>query len=131
MQRPPHAAQLPRLGRLSDRPLVAVRCALVWADGFFFTVAQLTVIDRSLLWEHRNLCRWAPRSLPKLLRSVNWFSRPAAEEVQRVLLSWAPSEGDSQLSNLEVLDARYGSALARHVVIADLQGLDDDDLQVQ
>ena len=65
------------------------------------------------------------------MRRVNWFSRGAVEEVHRLLLSWAPSEGDSQLSNLEVLDARYGSAIAKHVVIADMQSLSDDDLQVR
>ena len=91
---------------------------------------QLTVIDRSLLWEHRRMCQLCPHSLPKLLRAVNWHSRAAVDEVHRVLMAWAPSEGDSALSNLEVLDCRYGDALAKHLVIADLQHLGDDDLQV-
>jgi len=34
------------------------------------------------------------------------------------------------LTNLEVLDGRYGDSYARHLVISDLRHLSDTDLQV-
>jgi hypothetical protein len=38
-------------------------------------------------------------------------------------------QGAALLTNLEVLDSRYGDGLARHIVVSDLATLSDDDLQ--
>ena len=53
---------------------------------------QLTIMDRATVWASRLMCRFLGHSLPKLLRSVNWYSLSAVVDVRRIMLDWGVCE---------------------------------------
>jgi hypothetical protein len=69
---------------------------LRFTECFVFLVEclrdQLTIMDRATIWASRHMCRALSHSLPKLLRSVNWYSHSAVADVHRILLAWSPSD---------------------------------------
>ncbi|KAL3861965.1 hypothetical protein ACJMK2_007971 [Sinanodonta woodiana] len=62
--------------------------------------------DRDYLWKNREQCLEKPKSLPKLLTTLDWSKRTDVFELYKLLSMW-PKEKVGQLTALQLLDARF------------------------
>ncbi|KAK3592459.1 hypothetical protein CHS0354_001578 [Potamilus streckersoni] len=68
-------------------------------------LAKIKKHDRVYLWKNREKCMTKPKSLPKLLASLDWSKRTYVFELYKLLTMW-PTEGLTVVTALQLLDAR-------------------------
>ncbi|KAK3592460.1 hypothetical protein CHS0354_001579 [Potamilus streckersoni] len=62
--------------------------------------------DRDYIWQNREICLTKPKSLPKLLTTLDWSKRTDVFEFYKLLSMW-PKKEVNQLTALQLLDARF------------------------
>ena len=80
--------------------------------------------ERNLVWNHRGVLKSKSKTLPKILKSINWDSVSEVNEVMAVLDSWPPLEVEEAL---ELFDRNFKNSKVRSFALKCLKNIQDVD----